>query len=1768
MRNRAAIKFLAYLIFCCLLLPTNASAFTKIKPQLAGTSLSSDGYFSGTFTNGAGAPVRITGVGGKITGASSQCIGVPQYPAGLIQPADNFRIELSGCAQGISPQTGDPYSFSLRIDYETEVGGQRIAQVDGGTLRGPYEGDSGKPMVVAPKAKVTRPKAVESEEGKTAGRFNFKLNPDIVVPAFFIMLVVAGFIIKFKKINIRVYRKKILVVVAVLVLVFVCYSLYILNIEKFTSSQQTLLLAQKQFVQDSVVSFRVVALDSQTQRPLENVRVLVKLKPLDGGLLAEKTMYSGATDPSGSAEVRFNISDEWDEGEYTLSVTVGEDTLEEDVRIVREAKILLTADKPIYQPNQIIHMRALVLKPFSLRPYGNETVVFELEDSKANKIFKKEARTNEFGVASTQLALADDINLGRYTIRAVFDDTVQEKKVDVKKYALPKFRIDFTADKDYYSPSEEVKALLSANYFFGKPVAEGDVDVRILSYAVEFKEVQHMQGKTDTSGNFNLKVNLPDYFVGLPLEKGNAFAVFNITVTDSAGHTESITRMIPVSSEQLRVEAFPESEELKIGLENTVFIVTSYPDGTPAETKLDVNGEKIRTNQLGIASFTIKPTDSAIYRLNIKADDGKGRKASVTREFSSEGGTEHMILRTDKAVYNVGETAVFNCIYSGAYGTKSVYIDLIKNKQTILTRAVDMKDNRANVAVDLTQDMVGTVEVHCYKTLRSTDIVRDVKHIIVNEPRDLKVEVKTDKSVYLPGEDAKISLRVTGEEGGVQSALEVKIVDESVYALEELQPGFEKLYFILESELMTPRYQAKAFSPYELMDRVSGKEPLNLTVVEPVPVAEAEKAAQVMIKIANLTPTDYEAKQDSYVRKEAVMRKTKEDYWSSLWIWGWATLKYGFMIGYVLCFISGLYWGVLKGKNRVVRILVLLAFVVMLVYYLDLFELFDYGYCSKHRVVCIILLATVVSAILGAVFVIPCYGLVSLLGVKRKSVFIGLLGLILLLAVGFLVWWQLGIFHMGATTLTATGGLDKSLTIRGFSAPTYKGEAAESLTTSSTIASRASAAAEGKPYLRQFFPETMYFNPSVITNEDGRADISLQMADSITTWRLNALASALDGRLGATSKGVRVFQDFFIDVDLPRILTQDDEVWIPIAVYNYLDGEQDVELKLTESDWFKLLDDANKTLKLKSNEVSVEFYHIKAVKHGMHKLTLYAYGSKMSDAISKQIEVVPYGEEVLASVSGALDKGISEDVYIPEYAVNGTGKVMVKIYPGYFSQVVEGLDKILRMPSGCFEQSSSSTYPDLLVLDYMKKTGQITPELQMKAENYVATGYQRLLNFETTTKGGFSWFGSPPPQLVMTAYGLQEFTDMSKVYNIDPELIPRVQKYIASEQLSDGSWEQGGQMHSGSDSMLASKLTSTCYITWSLAQSGYRGHELDEGISYIKNNMRDDDLTRPYTLALCANALLEKDGEDKAAGEMLEWLDEIKVEENNLTYWKSKPTQEKYETWTGSRGSMKDLEATALASLAYMKAGYKPQTTHRVLNYLIKNKDSYGTWSSTQATILCLKALVYAAEHLQEAESNATVLIQINGEPVSRIRVDKANSDVVQFIDLGSETRKGVNKVELKYAGEGNLYYQITGKYYSPWEKQKVNEQPLKIGVDYSTTTLKINDMATVNAKITYSGGDTLKLLIVDLGIPPGFSIVTEDLDGLKTEGTITRYDIAGRQLILYIQQLESDKPLSISYRIKALYPIKAKTPQSQVYEYYNPEVRDTAEPVGLTVTA
>jgi hypothetical protein len=96
--------------------------------------------------------------------------------------------------------------------------------------------------------------------------------------------------------------------------------------------------------------------------------------------------------------------------------------------------------------------------------------------------------------------------------------------------------------------------------------------------------------------------------------------------------------------------------------------------------------------------------------------------------------------------------------------------------------------------------------------------------------------------------------------------------------------------------------------------------------------------------------------------------------------------------------------------------------------------------------------------------------------------------------------------------------------------------------------------------------------------------------------------------------------------------------------------------------------------------------------------------------------------------------------------------------------------------------------------------------------------------------------------------------------------------------------------------------------------------------------------------------------------------------------------------------------------------------------------------------------------------------------------------------------------------------------------------------------------------------------VMVDLGIPPGFDLLSEDLQAYQEKSAgqkgsrLEKFSLTATQAILYFDSIAPGSVVKLNFRLRAKYPIRARTFQSRVYEYYDPDVNSVARPVQFEV--
>jgi len=359
--------------------------------------------------------------------------------------------------------------------------------------------------------------------------------------------------------------RKILVRIAIAILLvgsvigLVSASAYYTNLPDNLSQHETIVLGQNTYAPGSQAALRVLVRDSKDGSPLEGAQVSISMHPKAGGPAV--ALFKGITDPLGTTDVTFKVPVTAAPDQTLVIETtskLGQDTVERQVTVERDSRVLLTTDKPIYQPGQVIHLRALALNTFDLSPASKQVLEITITDGKGNKVFRQTLTTSGYGVASTDFQLASEVNSGAYKITAKLGNTNSETTVTVEAYTLPKFQISLKTDKTFYLPGKHVSGVLNAGYFFGKPVAGGKVVIEGFTFDVDRTNVVHLEGQTDADGNFNIEFDLPTFIAGTELDKGTARFYVQATVTDLAQSSEASNLSIPVAGSALVVDAIPE----------------------------------------------------------------------------------------------------------------------------------------------------------------------------------------------------------------------------------------------------------------------------------------------------------------------------------------------------------------------------------------------------------------------------------------------------------------------------------------------------------------------------------------------------------------------------------------------------------------------------------------------------------------------------------------------------------------------------------------------------------------------------------------------------------------------------------------------------------------------------------------------------------------------------------------------------------------------------------------------------------------------------------------------------------------------------------------------------------------------------------------------------------------------------------------------------------------------------------------------------------
>ncbi len=717
--------------------------------------------------------------------------------------------------------------------------------------------------------------------------------------------------------------------------------------------------------------------------------------------------------------------------------------------------------------------------------------------------------------------------------------------------------------------------------------------------------------------------------------------------------------------------------------------------------------------------------------------------------------------------------------------------------------------------------------------------------------------------------------------------------------------------------------------------------------------------------------------------------------------------------------------------------------------------------------------------------------------------------------------------------------------------------------------------ANSDPAVRSDWAETLYWHPVLVLPSDGKADVSFQLCDSTTSFQVTAFAHTLDGRLGAATRLIESRLPFALKPKTPLEVTASDRIDVPLAVANDTDQARPVHVRLTKHDNLELVEGAAEATlsSIRPNTAARRFYRFRpTVQEGEAALAFEGQTPPFApDAVRLGFRIAPEGFPILASHSDVLEGSATQAVVLPSTWVKGTLKCRVDVYPSTLADLQKGLDALLREPCGCFEQTSTSNYPNLLILDYLKESDQAQPEVERRARELLARGYEKLTSFECldTSKNarrGYEWFGgTAPAHEALTAYGLMQFRDMARVYDVDPSMVKRTQEYLLARRDGKGGFERNPR---ALDTFGAAPADITnAYIVWALTESGKDDDISKELDALVKQSETSKD---PYFLSLVANSLINR-GKTADGVALLKKVAEAQKEDGHLDAERT--------SITNSGGRDLQIETTALGVLGWLRGnpGQFALPLQKAVRWIGQQRGGYGGFGSTQSTILALKALIaYTKANKKTAEAGVLQLF-VNDRPVSRLAFPAGAADALTLAVPNAEEvlKPGKNVVRVEITGKNVFPYTLAWSYQT-LQPASAEKCPVKLQTKLAKTEVKEGDSVRLTVKVENASGKGQGMAVAIVGLPGGLSL-PEDLKQLKeyarvpqdgSRPLISAFEVRGRELVLYWRDLAPEQKIEVPIDLVCRVPGEYSGPASRAYLYYTADLKHWVEPLKVRIAA
>jgi hypothetical protein len=227
------------------------------------------------------------------------------------------------------------------------------------------------------------------------------------------------------------------------------------------------------------------------------------------------------------------------------------------------------------------------------------------------------------------------------------------------------------------------------------------------------------------------------------------------------------------------------------------------------------------------------------------------------------------------------------------------------------------------------------------------------------------------------------------------------------------------------------------------------------------------------------------------------------------------------------------------------------------------------------------------------------------------------------------------------------------------------------------------------------------------------------------------------------------------------------------------------------------------------------------------------------------------------------------------------------------------------------------------------------------------------------------------------------------------------------------------------------------------------------------------------------------------------------------------------------------------------------------VQYLTSTRSGSGVFSSTQGTILALKALTEYAKFSKKTTEDGTIVIYIDGKKVSEKEYKAGDKGAIAVEGLEQFIKgEGKHTMKVKYIGvKTPLPYSIAIN----WSTSLPNsdeECTIDLKTKLASKVASVGETVRLTTTITNKKNTDVPSTMAIIGIPAGFTAQPWQLKELQEKHVFDYYEIKGNNIAVYYRGLGPKAVKEINLDLKAEMPGEYDAPASSAYLYYTNEYK------------